>query len=55
MKTNSRFSKTGICLSIMTFVILLFLGACQNIGRDPDDEDRPRTAPATPPPAQISF
>ena len=55
MKTNGKFRKTSsICLLIATLVALTFLGACQN-GRDPDDEDRARTAPATPPPAQISF
>ena len=56
MKTNRKFRKTSsICLLIATLAALTFLGACQNTGKDPDDEDRVRTAPATPPPAQISF
>ena len=56
MKTNPKFTKTGpIWLLITTLTTLAFLGACQNIGRDADDENRARTAPATPPPAQISF
>jgi hypothetical protein len=54
MKTSCEFSKTSLCLLIMTLMTLTFLGACRS-GKDPDDEDRPRTAPATPPPAQISF
>ena len=54
MKTSCEFSKTSLCLLIMTLLTLTFLGACRS-GKDPDDEDRPRTAPATPPPAQISF
>ena len=53
MKTNCKFSKTSLCLLIMTLLTLTFLGACRS-GKDPDDDDRPRTAPATPP-AQISF
>ncbi|PYU29010.1 MAG: hypothetical protein DMG32_01225 [Acidobacteria bacterium] len=56
MKIHCEFTKTGICLLVPTLLMLTFLGACQNrTGRDPDDEDRARTAPATPPPAQISF
>jgi hypothetical protein len=55
MKTNRKFRKTGICLFVATLLTLTFLAACQNGGRDPDDEDRVRTSPATPPPAQISF
>ncbi len=54
MKTSCEFTKTSLCLLIMTLLTLTFLGACRS-GKDPDDEDRPRTAPATPPPAQISF
>jgi len=54
MKTSCEFSKTSLCLLIITLSTLTFLGACR-AGKDPDDEDRPRTAPATPPPAQISF
>jgi hypothetical protein len=56
MKTNRKFRKTSsICLLVATLVTLTFLGACKDTGRDPDDEDRVRAAPATPPPAQISF
>jgi hypothetical protein len=54
MKINFRFKKTGICLLIATVLMLTFLGACRT-GKDPDDEDRAKTAPATPPPAKISF
>ena len=54
MKNNPEFRKTGQCLLIMTLLVLTFLGACRT-GKDPDDEDRVRTSPATPPPAQISF
>ncbi len=54
MRTNRKFRKTGICLFIAILLTLTLLGACKS-GRDPDDEDRPRTSPATPPPAQISF
>jgi hypothetical protein len=56
MKTNREFTKTGsICLLVATLLALTFLGGCKNGGRDEDDADRARTAPATPPPAQISF
>jgi hypothetical protein len=53
MKNNSDFRKTSLCLFI-ALAMLPFLGACRT-GKDPDDEDRVRTSPATPPPAQISF
>jgi hypothetical protein len=54
MKT-SRFPHPAICLFLAALVALPFLSGCK--GRiDPDDaDDRPRTSPATPPPAQISF
>lgn len=56
MKTNDKFRKTGIWLLIAPVLAATFLGACKDRpGGDPDDEDRVRTAPATPPPAQISF
>src|SRR5437868_6710649 len=45
----------AIWVFLAALLTLPFLGGCQNIGRDADDEDRVRTAPATPPPAQISF
>jgi hypothetical protein len=54
MKNNPEFRKTRICLLIATLLMLPFLGGCRT-GKDPDDEDRVRTSPATPPPAQISF
>jgi hypothetical protein len=53
---GGRMTATGaICVFLAALLTLPFLGGCQNAGRDPDDEDRVRTAPATPPPAQISF
>ncbi|PYU24453.1 MAG: hypothetical protein DMG30_08515 [Acidobacteria bacterium] len=55
MKINCEFGKRGLGLLISTLLMLMFLGACKNIGRDEDDEDRARSAPATRPPAQISF
>jgi hypothetical protein len=56
MKTNRQFRSTGIVLFIATVLTMTFLGACKNsLGRDPDDEDRAKAAPATPAPAQISF
>lgn len=54
MKNNPEFRKTTLCFLIAILLMLPFLGGCRT-GKDPDDEDRPRTAPATPPPAQISF
>jgi hypothetical protein len=55
MKTNRKFRNTGsICLLIATLLTVTFLGACKN-SIDKDDEDRAKTPPATPPPAQISF
>jgi hypothetical protein len=54
MKTNRKFRKMGICVLAATLFTLPFLGAC-NKSIDKDDEDRVKTAPATPPPAQISF
>lgn len=47
--------KASLCVFLMALLTVAFLGGCKNIGRDEDDEDRPRTAAATPPPAQISF
>ncbi|HKW99412.1 MAG TPA: hypothetical protein VJN43_16850 [Bryobacteraceae bacterium] len=45
----------AICIFLTAFVALAFLGGCKgSIDRD-DADDRPRTSPATPPPAQISF
>jgi len=55
MTTDGKFRKTGICLLVATLLAMTFLGACKSGGRDPDEEDRARTSPATPPPAQISF
>lgn len=56
MKTDLKFNQTrSICLFLTTLLMLTFLGACKNrIDRD-EDEDRPRTSPAIPPPAEISF
>src|ERR1700726_613584 len=54
MRTNRKLSSRSICVLIATFLTLTFLGACKN-SIDKDDEDRVRTSPATPPPAQISF
>lgn len=51
---NRTFRKTGMCVLIATLLTLTFLGACKN-SIDKDDEDRVKTSPATPPPAQISF
>jgi hypothetical protein len=56
MKTNRQFRSTGIVLFIATALTMTLLGACKNsLGRDPDDEDRAKAAPAAPAPAQISF
>jgi hypothetical protein len=54
MKSNRKFSSRSICVLIATLLTLTFLGACKN-SIDKDDEDRVKTPPATPPPAQISF
>ncbi len=54
MKNNPEFRKTSLCLLIATLLMLPFLVGCRT-GKDPDDDDRVRTSPATPPPAQISF
>lgn len=45
----------AICMLLTALLMVPFLGGCKNGGRDQDDEDRARTAPATRPPAQISF
>lgn len=54
MKNNLEFRTMSLCLLVISASMLTFLGGCRT-GKDPDDDDRPRTAPATPPPAQISF
>jgi len=54
MKIDRKFPRSTFSFFVAMLLALTFLGACKS-GRDPDDEDRPRTAPATPPPAQISF
>jgi len=46
---------SGICVLLGALLTVPFLAGCKSGGRDEDDEDRARTAPATPPPAQISF
>ena len=45
----------AICVLLTALLTVPFLGGCKNGGRDEDDEDRARTAPAAKPPAQISF
>ena len=58
MKAHRRFNGRSLCFFLFFLAAVLplaLLGGCK--GRlDPDDaDDRPRTAPAVPPPAQISF
>lgn len=54
MKNNPEFRKMSLCFLMAPLLMLPFLAGCRT-GKDPDDEDRVRTSPATPPPAQISF
>jgi hypothetical protein len=54
MKTNRKFPKSTVSFFVATLLALTFLSGCKS-GRDQDDEDRVRTSPATPPPAQIAF
>jgi len=56
MKTNRKITRIGsLCLLAATLSTSASLTACKgSLDRD-DDDERARTAPATPPPAQISF
>jgi hypothetical protein len=56
MKANGKMKRIGsLCLLTAALSTLTFLSACKGSIDADDADDRARAAPATPPPAQISF
>ena len=57
MKENRKFTTLqSVCFLVASALLLSLMAGCKGgFDRDDDDEERARTAPATPPPAQISF